>query len=243
VKKIVCKLLCLTGLALSVISPACAAAKTWKVSVAQLPVVSEHKDKGVLIDFIKALERASGDKVEFQVMPFQRSMNDVQDRKVDFHMPMIQIPGTETGTDQFDYSTESIFHVNFVLYSTKGLDITPANVSKFRIETDAAQTGYLSFPVAPSTNIEGSLKKVDAGRIDGYIYADAAADPIVKRENLTHIKRQLYKRFDVKAVLPKGERGGATDKFLSETIAKLIKSGEMAKIMGRIDVPFDNWQP
>ncbi|MES1982042.1 MAG: transporter substrate-binding domain-containing protein [Pseudomonadota bacterium] len=223
--------------------PAFAAGKSWKASLAQMPVYAESKDKGVLVDFVKALEKVSGDRIEYQVVPFPRSMNDVQEKKVDFHMPLIQIPGTEIGTDKFDYSTETIFHVNFTLYSRKGLDITPATASKFKVETEAAHTDYFNFPIAASTNIEGSLKKVDAGRIDAFIFADFASDPLIRQNKLTNIKRQLFKRFDVKVILPKGARGGPTDKFLSENIAKLIKNGDMARIMGPIDAPFDNWQP
>ncbi|MGV8892209.1 MAG: hypothetical protein ACOH2K_04555 [Burkholderiaceae bacterium] len=224
-------------------SPAFAAGKTWKASLAQMPGYAESKDKGVLVDFVKALERVSGDKIEYQVVPFQRSMNDVQEKRVDFHMPLIQLPGSDTGTDKFDYSTDTIFHVNFALYSGKSANITPATASKFKVETDAAHTKYFNFAIAPSTSLEGSLKKVDAGRLDGFIFADMAADQIVKQDKLANIKRQLYKRFDVKIVLPKGARGGPTDKFLSENIAKLVKNGEMAKIIGPIDVPFNNWQP
>lgn len=241
--KLMCKLLCSTVFVAAFVSPVFAAGKTWHASLAQMPVYAESKDKGVLVDFVKALEKASGDKIEIQVVPFPRSMNDVQEKKVDFHLPLIQMPGSETGTDKFDYSTDTIFHVNFTLYSGKALDISPASASKFKVETEAAHTAYFSFPVAPSSNIEGSLKKVDAGRLDAFVFADFASDPIVKGGKLANVKRQLFKRFDVKVVLPKGGRGGATDKFLSETIAKLIKSGEMAKIMGPIDTPFDNWQP
>jgi len=223
--------------------PAVGSAKTWKASIAQMPVYAESKDKGVLVDFVKALEKASGEKIEYQVVPFPRSMSDVQEKKVDFHMPLIQIPGSETGTDKFDYSTATIFHVNFTLYSNKKGDITPQNVGKSKVETEAAHTAYFGFPVIQSFSLEGSLKKVDAGRIDAFIFADNASDPIIKKEKLSNIKRQLFKRFDVKVILPKGDRGGATDKFLSAAIDKLKKSGEFNKIMGVIDAPFDNWQP
>lgn len=223
--------------------PSIGAAKTWKASLAQMPVYAESKEKGVLVDFIKALEKASGEKIEYQVVPFARSMSDVQEKKVDFHMPLIQIPGSETGTDKFDYSTETIFHVNFTLYSGKKLDINPQNVSKSKVETDSAHTNYFGFPITQSFSIESSLKKVDAGRIDAFIFADNASDPIIKQNKLANIKRQLFKRFDVKIILPKGGRGGSTDKFLSNAIGKLKKSGEFSKIMGPIDAPFDPWQP
>jgi len=237
------KILCSAVLAAACVSPALAASKTWKASLAQMPVYAESKDKGILVDFVKALEKVSGDKIEIQVVPFPRSMNDVQEKTVDFHLPLIQIPGSETGTDKFDYSTASIFHVNFTLYSGKTVDITPATAGKFKVETEIAHTGYFNFPIAPSTNLEGSLKKVDAGRLDAFVFADFASDPIVKQNHLTNIKRQLFKRFDVKIILPKGGRAGPTDMFLSENIAKLVKSGEMAKLMGPIDAPFDAWQP
>ena len=84
---------------------------------------------------------------------------------------------------------------------------------------------------------------MDAGRLDGFIFADFACDPIIKAQNLKNIKRTLYNRFDVSIVLPKGEKGGPVDKFLIEAIEKLKARGEFDKIMGPIDTPFDPWQP
>ncbi|MCC7150837.1 MAG: transporter substrate-binding domain-containing protein [Rubrivivax sp.] len=231
--------LCLAGMGMALVgSPALAAGKNWKVSLAQMPGYAESTDKGVLVDLVKALEKVSGDKVELQVVPFSRSMTDVQGKKVDLHMPLIQLPGSETGTPKFDYSKETIFHVNFALYSNKSVDVSPATASKFKVETDQAHVDYFDFPIVASSNIESSLKKVNAGRVDGFIFADVASDPIVKAAALTNIKRQLYKRFDVKVVLPKGERGGAADKWLTENIGKLRASGEYNRIMGMIDTPF-----
>lgn len=220
-----------------------AAGKTWKISLAQMPVYAESASKGVLVDFVHALEKVSGDKVELQVVPFARSMSDVQGGKVDLHMPLIQLPGSETGTAKFDYSTETIFHVNFTLYSGKNVGVTPATAAKFKVETEQAHVDYFEFPVIASSNIEGSLKKVNAGRVDAFVFADQASDPIVKGGSLSGIKRQLFKRFDVKVVLPKGARSGAADKWLGENIAKLRASGQFDKIMGAIDAPYQDWQP
>lgn len=215
-----------------------AAGKTWRASLAQMPGYAESTEKGVLVDFVKAIERVSGDRIELQVVPFQRSMNDVQERKVDFHMPLIQLPGSESGTNDFDYSTETIFHVNFALYATKGRGVKADNVGSFKTETDQAHVVYFDFPVAPSSNIEASLKKVNAGRIDAFIFADVASDPLVVANKLGNVERSLYKRFNVRAVLPRGGHGGPTDQFLSEAIAKLRASGEFDRIMGGIDQPF-----
>lgn len=236
--------LAVSALAWTLAAPgAHAAGKTWKVSLAQMPVYAESLDKGVLVDLVKALEKVSGDKVELQVVPFPRSMADVQDKKVDLHMPLIQLPGSETGTAKFDYSTDTIFHVNFTMYSTKGVDVTPATAPKFKVETELAHVDYFGFPIVPSNSIEGSLKKVNAGRVDAFVFADAACDPVVKSAGLSNLKRQLYKRWDVKVVLPKGARGGAGDKWLAENIAKLRSSGQYDKIMGVLDTPYQDWQP
>lgn len=232
-----------TGLACSTLQPAQAAGKVWKVSIAQLPVYSESAEKGVLVDFVKALERVSGDKIEISVVPFARSVNDAVEKKSDFSLPTIEKPGQETGTATFDYATETVLHVNFVMYSTKGVNITPATAGKFKVETEASHAEYFEFPIASTANIESSLKKVNAGRIDAFIFADNASDPIVKGGDLKNVKRQLYKRFNSKIVLPKGARNGPTDKWLTENIAKIRASGELAKIMGGVDAAYNDWQP
>ena len=70
---------------------------------------------------------------------------------------------------------------------------------------------------------------MDAGRIDGFIFADTSADPIIKKEGLKNIHRELYDVFDVKIIIPKGEKGKATDAFLTETIEKCEPTEPLTK--------------
>jgi polar amino acid transport system substrate-binding protein len=125
----------------------------------------------------------------------------------------------------YDHSTATIFHVNY------------------NIETDAAHVQYFHKTIIPSSNLESSLKKVNIGRIDGFIFADVACDPIVKSLNLSNIRRELYKRFDVKIILPKGEQGKSVDNLLTAAVGKLKSTGEYNNIMGILDTPFNDWQP
>lgn len=211
-----------------------------KASIAEMPVYAESKDKGVLVDFVKAIQKASGKSIDYQVVPFARSMNAVETSQVDFHMPLIE-PIDAKGI-KFTLSKETIFHVNFVLYSNKNKPVDPSNLDGKVIETDIAHIPYFPFKVVGSSSIEASLKKLDAGRIDGFIFADDATDSVLKQLGIKSIKRQLYKRFDVKVILPpKGFE--ATDKSLTETIGKLRSSGEYNKIMGVIDHAYNDWQP
>ncbi len=214
-----------------------------QISLAQMPVYAENTEKGVLVDFSKAIAAESGKSINIKVVPFARSMNNVVSGKADLHMPLIAIPDIDMSTLDYDYSTETIFHVNFTLYTKKGSGLTIDKLSSAKVETDIAHVAYFDFKINGTANIEQSLKKVNAGRIDAFIFADFASDPIVKNLNLTNIQRDLFKVYDVKIILPKGGREGETDTFLSQTIQKLRDKGEYAKIMGAIDTPYDNWQP
>jgi len=209
-----------------------------KASLAQMPMYAESLEKGVLVDMVKAISEASGKKIEIQVVPFKRSMDNVINRKVDFHAPLIVNPQNDEKTLNYDHSTEIIFHVNFCLYTNNAKPIDIKKLKEYKIETDAAHVPYFDFPIISSPDLESSLKKVNAGRIDGFIFADQASDPIIANLKLTHVKKALYHVFDVRIILPKGEKGGATDKLLSAAIGKLRKSGKWVEIMGIIDQPY-----
>ena len=218
-------------------------ARELKVSLAQMPVYAESLEKGVLVDFAKALAKAGGNTVSLMVVPFKRSMDNVINKQVDFHMPLIKNPLDKESALPYSHSTATIFHVNFVLYSNKNSILDIKDLKGKNIETDAAHVQYFDFGPIASTSIEGSLKKVNAGRIDGFIFADFASDPIVKSQNLNNIVRTLYKRYEVKIILPKGETGGEMDKLISEAIEKMTADGSFSKIMDPINTPYDNWQP
>jgi len=217
-------------------------AKVKKASFAKMPGYAESVNKGILIDFVKAIEKVAGIKIDRVVVPFARSVNNVVTGEADFHLPLIKLPESKSKNLPYDYSTETIFHVNFVLYTNKSKNIAVNNLKGKIVETDRAHIDYFEFPIKPSAGIENSLKKLDAGRIDGFIFADLATDPVLKKLNSKNIKRQLFKRYDVKIILKKGGKGGEIDKLLSVAIAKLRKSGEYDRIMSVLDKPYSDWQ-
>jgi len=220
-----------------------ASARDLKASIAKMPVYAESKDKGVLVDFVKAIEAVSGHHIEIEVSPFKLSMFLAKIGKADFHLPLIKNPVIREDTLDYDHSTETVFHVNFVLYFNKNKEINKDSLKDYYIETDAAHVEYFDFKIYPSPKIKTSLTKVNEGRIDGFIFADVASDPIVRENNLKNIRRQLYKVFEVKIVLPKGGRGGEIDGILTSAIKKLHESGRYKEIMDVINKPYENWQP
>jgi polar amino acid transport system substrate-binding protein len=120
-------------------------------------------------------------------------------------------------------------------------------VTKYKIETDEG-CKYIFDAVIPnivgSPSIESSLQKVDMGRLDAWLFAMPESDMALKKLGLKNIKRSEYGKYDVKAVLPLGEKGKEVDKILSGLIKKLKASGKYQQIMGPIlDQKFDPWQP
>jgi len=211
--------------------------------VAQMPMYAESADEGVLINFIKALSEESGNEIRIRLLPFSRSMQFVKNREVDFHVPLIEAPYSTGRELDYDYSTATIFHVNFVLYDNKNNPVDLSELDQYIIETDTVHKEYFDFKIHPSACLACSIKKVAAGRLDGLIYADMAIDPLIKRYNLANIQRRLYKTFEVKMVLPKGSRGGELDLMLSNTIDQLRHKGKLQRVLNSIDQPFDDWQP
>lgn len=214
-----------------------------KASLAQLPVAAESSDKGVYVDLLEAIKKETNAAINIQVVPFARSMNNVTAGKADIHIPLIKSLYQKSQDLPFDFSTATLYRVNFVLYTNKDNPISLEQLASSKIETDRAHVDYFPFKTIPSSSIEGSLKKLESKRIDGFIFADSVTDPVLKNLNLKNINRQLYDKFEVKIIMPKGTQGGELDRFLANAIDTLKKKGTYQKIMAPLDLPYDNWQP
>lgn len=212
-------------------------------SLARMPVHAPSKTEGIQVELVKALARVSGEEITYDVFPFARSVNNVESGRADFHIPLIRNAVVAENDLKFFYSRETLFHVNFVLYTRKGSDVTIDNLAHCVIASDRAHVEYFPFHVQPSNNIELSLRMLSMGRIDGYIFADTATDPVLKSIHLTNIQRQSYQRFDVKIIYPRTARGSQVAVVLSKALGKLKESGELAQIEKPVDLPYDNWQP
>jgi len=150
-----------------------AQARDLKASLPIIPPLVESSDKGILIDLMKAMaEEYKDGKITWEVFPFERSMENVEKGRADFHMPQLVNPSISAEKLPFQFGSDIIFKVVFALYTNKNnKDINPANVSKYKIETDMGTKDYFDFPITGSPDIESSLRKVDMGRIDGWIMA------------------------------------------------------------------------
>lgn len=234
-----------------------------RVSIPKMPVHSVNAQEGVLVDFSKVLASKLGRTVDIQIVPFSRSIYYVSTNKVDFHLPFIKPKfnnktdgvfasnsksaikkSIDQSPDKFIYSDETIFYVNFVLYSHKDSSVDTSKLANYHIETDSAHLPFFHELKMGSDCILCSLKKVQHKMTDGYIFADSSTDPLLRENNttLSSIKRQFYQRFEVKIVFPNTGEGHKLNKTLSAIIAKMRLSGELNELLAVVNFPYDDWQ-
>lgn len=216
---------------------------TFNASLAFLPVSAEDEQTGSLVQMLRLWEQATKIRINIGVYPFKRSLKMAIDGKSDFHIPLIKSPFKTADELGFDYSTSSLFPINFVLYSHKKLSLDKNNLAGYHIYTDAAHSNLFDFKILSSFDVRGALRKLDKGRIDGFIYADLETDPLIKAMGLKNIKRQFYRTYQVHAVLAKGKKGGAADKMITKAMKHIKDSGQWDKLRHPDYLIYDDWQP
>jgi len=227
-------------------------AQDLKASLAFLPNISESPDKGAFVDLVKAFaEVYTSGKIQISVAPMARSVDNVLSGAADFHVPMIRNTAVPADSLPFKCSTEALGKVVFVIYSNKAKPIT-LNMLKaakdkkpfpYQLETGRGLEAFFDFPVTPSNSLDQSLKKVDAGRVDGFIWAQEEADYTVRTLALKNVHRAFYFAFDDIIVLPKGPKGDKLDAVFAKLIKSLRESGKLQALHGAIHSPYSDWQP
>lgn len=221
-----------------------AESKSYVASIAIMSHSSKEGEiSGAFYDLIRALDRVTNTQTEIMWAPFKRSVRNLIEGKVDYHIPIIEAPNAKSEELPYDFSTATLFKVAFVLYTNKNISFDINDIEKYVIGTDSAHTDFFPFPTEGYSCLECAIKMVNIGRIDGFIFAQNEIDPFIVQYGLTNIRRQLYKVFLVKAIIPKGEVGKETDRHLSEGIRLLNESGEYQKILKPVLVPYQDWQP
>jgi len=215
-----------------------------RISVADFP---DGVYTPTLVELLKLSATRTGEaSVEITTAPFARSLAAVMEGRADLHLPMLRAPHPENLP--FSLATGTLNDTPFVLYANKDKPIDLASLhepGKYRIETDTAHVGYFDIPVTGGANAASSLKKVDAGRIDGYIFSANSCDPILVAEGLKNIHRTLYQVFQVTGVLPKGRVGDPADQWLTAAINEGAKDPAWRALRQKLLSGYrgPDWQP
>ena len=203
-------------------------ADTAKVLRVSMPLMDDDPENGIvhpIVQFVEYWGEITDTELVIERFPFKRSIRNAATGQADFHFPLIldrdDVSNDNDFNHGFSYSTMPLIQITFILYTRTDNPLDLNKLSEYRIATFGGHANLFPFPVEEDYSIEGSLMKLNTGRIDGYIFADSGGDPTLLELGLTGIKRQLYKVYDVHAVLPISAAGKETDKFITEVATRL----------------------
>lgn len=214
-----------------------------KASVAQTPTLDEQHSSHSMVKLVEAIADELHQPIKVYVVPFKRSLHYLKTGKVDFHLPLIQ-----TGTNpvpNIRYSKESLFQVSFVLYRQKDKPINTRQLATYYIETEDFHRQLFAFDTAPSSCLECSLRNVQMGRIDAFLYADTSVDPTLSEnpQAFSRVHRQYFASYPAKVLYPKSLQGRKTEQLITAAIKSLKRKNKLQAIIGRYNQPFRLWQP
>ncbi|OOF12641.1 MULTISPECIES: ABC transporter substrate-binding protein [unclassified Salinivibrio] len=218
--------------------------QTLVIHMGELPGLIQLDGSGPFVDFVRFLDAQDPNvQIDIEVFPIHRAINGIVQGNADLMLPAVR--PTKTVTDlPFAFSSESFGDVTHVLYTNKHkplpVDVLWANPERYTIE---AVPYYMPFKVTRSHSITQSLRRLAAGRIDGFVWAQEEADLILKQLGLTNIRRAHFADFQDVFVIPKGEKGEAIDAYLTALITRLRENGTLAREYYKVHRPYVDWQP
>lgn len=230
------------GLGVSlIVSASLALARDYRINVGYLPLYAETKDRGILIDVIKAMDdEYAGGRLIIEVYPFERSIHNVAQGLADMHFPIVGSPEwtPEDGPYEDELrrrglrrSTCNLTKSHFALY--RNSDRPPLDVERldqYRIETDAGHRQFFEIPMQGTTCLPCSVRKLSANRIDGLVFASREIDLMIREAGVDNIARQNFRIFGSKFILPDTAEGAETDAMLCDVIARMIRKGTLEQV-------------
>ncbi len=204
---------------------------------------SASGDRGMLVDLIRALDKATHSSTKIVLRPFARSFRETAAGRADFHIPFVQNESSPA-PDGLAYVTEVDFgEVSFVIYSRKSDALNAETVAHAKeIETEPGHESFFPFPVQETHCVPCSLDKILLGRTDALIVPSDVVDPLLSQPQYKGIHRAFYKAYPVRALVPAHADSAATRRYLIDGAQRLKETGELWKIT-RHDKAYLDWQP
>jgi polar amino acid transport system substrate-binding protein len=213
-----------------------------------LPGLINSATDGVMIDLLQAITATyQGGKMTVTAAPVGRIVSDMENGVLDMSLPYLRV-GDEAKL-KYRYSSMSTGQVQFVLYSRKTAPLRvqdieaalrgPAQPFPYKIESALIPW---DFPTIQFTDMSSAFKKLDAGHIQGFLWAQEEADAELRKLGLKTVVRQAYGTFDDVFAIARGPRGDFVDSVISSGLKQLQSSGQLAHLYQKIHKPYDPWQ-
>ncbi|MBC3934792.1 transporter substrate-binding domain-containing protein [Undibacterium rugosum] len=245
------KLLLASGL--SLLSTAASAAEL-KAGLGYIPSLAEKNGSGPFVDLFKAIAKVYPEaRIQIQVLPFARSIRNIELGLQDFHAPMMVSPYVDQEKLPYRFVKKPMGQVCHVLYSRKNAELNREQVFSaashtaypYRIEVIRGTKEFFNFPfpIAEATYFEEGMNSVIKGQTDAFIAAQEEGDAILRRlPGKEQIHRSLLACWDDQIVIPKGPHGDEIDRILTAALNRLESSGQLKKLRKKIHGSYSDWQ-
>jgi hypothetical protein len=215
-----------------------------------LPGLVQSSTEGPMIELLQAIASSyTGGKVSITAFPVGRVTADMDCGAADMALAYIRLRPDSDAKYKYRYSTKGYGQVTFVLYSRKSARVRPQDIQKasgqagpfpYKIESAWFDWG---FPVIQFTDMGSAFRKLAAGHIDAFLWAQEEADTELRHQGLKGITREAFGTYDDVLAIPRGPRGDYVDKVITEALTSLSASGRLQAIYRKIHLPYDPWQP
>ena len=216
------------------------------VSIGQSPFSAEPDASGghgMLVDLIRAMDRATHSSTRIVIRPFARSLEETAAGMADFHIPLIQSDTAPAPQDLAYVMEVDLGQTQFVIYSRKEAPLDASIVAAAaKVDVEPGHKAFFPFEVNETHCVPCSLDKVLLRRTDALIAAADIVDPLLADARYKGIHRALYKSFPVRALVPAHADSSAVRRYLVDGIGELKRTGEFWTIT-RHNVPYSDWQP
>jgi len=198
---------------------------------------------GMIVDLVRALDKATHSSTKIVVRPFARSLKETAAGHADFHIPLIQNEGSPTPEGLAYVMDVDFGQVQFIIYSRKTAPLNARTVAAGKvIEAESGHESFFTFSVSVTNCLPCSLDKVLLDRADALIAPAEVIDPLLHDPKYKGIHRALYKMYPVRALVPVNVDSTATRRYLIDGVNHLRETGELWKIT-RHNLPYSDWQP
>lgn len=214
-----------------------------------IPGMVNSSTDGTMVDLIKAMSTTyAGGSMAVRAMTVGRLDVELVEGLVDMTMPYIRMRPNDDVNFKYRFTRQGYGKVAFVLYSRKANPVTAAAISKaalmhpFPYKIESAEFDW-GFPVAQFLSFESAFKKLAAGRIDAFLWAQEEADEELRRQGGKGIVRELFGVYDDVFAVQRNARGNFVEKVYEQALDALRKSGKLEEAYRKIHKPYDPWQP
>ncbi|QZA81732.1 hypothetical protein [Deefgea piscis] len=213
----------------------------------ELPGILENSKTGPFPELIAVINQFyPAGTIKFSLEPVKRVYLDINNKNADFRFPTMKIKDGAKNAAPYQYSKEMLGKVTFVLYTNKNQIVTKQQVIQANQDTNTlieAPPADWGFPTRSVINLEQSLKKLNAGRIAGVLWAQEESDYLIKKLKLKQIHRAHFDDYPDVLFFSCNERGDFVNDAISKAIKAARDSGELEKAYAKVHKPYQDWQP